>query len=202
MPTGEQKKNPQGRKDKQKYLPLTDLTLGEVEDAIKLFEYQLVPAHENWIGKNAFCQITLKRKRGQPPMVFGRVKTCYPSDGVLDNIEELEMYFPRKEGIPDIVHIHKDEISRRSQIQVQSYFVRVCVLASAEEKAELAESASMLSMNGFYPEFESGFLDILDLNEGNQTMNPQLYVIGSPWFKTASASLHVEMQAKLKEMIS
>jgi len=199
--SGEQNQKPHNKKDKQKYRPLTDLTLGEVEDSIKLFEHQLMPAQENWIGKNHFCQIPLKRKRGQPPMIFGRVKTCFPSDGLLDNVEEMELSFPHKDSAPDVIHIYKDEISRRSQMQVQSYFVRVGMLTSAEEKVELDESASMLSVNGFYPDFEAGYLDILDMNEGNQSMYPQLYVIGSRWFDTMPESLHAEMKAKLKEMI-
>jgi hypothetical protein len=133
-------------------------------------------------------------------MVFGRVKTCYPSDGITENIEELEMYLPRKEGKPDVIHLYKDEISRRSQLQVQSYFVRVRVLASAEEKTELDESASMLSVNGFYPEFEAGYLDILDMNVDNQTAYPLMYVIGSRWFHSIPESLYAEVKSKLKEM--
>lgn len=132
-------------------------------------------------------------------MVFGRVKTCYPSDGILDNIEELELYFPHKDGDPDVIHIYKDEISRRSQMQ--SYFVRVRMLTSAQEKVELDESASLLSVNGFYPEFEEGYLDILEMNEGNQSMYPWMVVIGSRWFDAIPESLHAEMKAKLKEMI-
>ena len=57
-------------------------------------------------------------------------------------------------------------------------------------------------MNGFYPEFESGFLDILDMDEGNRSFYPHLYVIGSRWFETAPDSLHAEIKAKLKDMIS
>ena len=199
--TGENNQKPPNNEDKQKYRPLTEITLGEVEDAIKLFEHQLVPAQENWIGKNHFCQIPLKRKRGQPPTVFGRVKTCYPSDGVPDNVDEMELYFPHKDGKPDVIHIYNDEISRRSQMQVQSYFVRVGVLTSAEEKVELDESVPMLSASGFHPEFDAGYLDILDMNEGNRSMYPQLYVIGSRWFDTMPESLHAEMKSRLKEMI-
>lgn len=199
--TGEKNQKPPNEKDKQKYLLLTELTLGDVEDAIKLFDHQLIPAQENWIGKNTFCQIPLKRKRGQPPMIFGRVKTCFPSDGFLDNVEEMELYFPRKDSAPDVIHIYKDEISRKSQMQVQSNFVRVRVLASAEEKAELGESASMLNVNGFHPEFEPGYLDILDITEANQSAYPWMYVIGSRWFGAMPESLHAEMIAKLKEMI-
>jgi len=112
---------PRGGKTRQKVRPLTDLTLGEVEDAYTRFENQLLPTHGNWIAKNYFCQIPLKRRREVPPLVFGRVKTCFPSDGVVDNVEELELYFPQKSGPPDVLHIQKDEISQGSQKWVQSF---------------------------------------------------------------------------------
>jgi hypothetical protein len=200
--SGEQNRNPQEKKSQQKYRPLSDLTLGEVEDAYNFFEHQLLPAGENWIGRNHFCQIPLKRKRdGRPPMVFGRVKTCYPSDGILDNVDELELHFPHKDGAPDVLHIHKDDISRRSQRQVQSYFVRVSVFASDEEKVELTESEPWLRTSGFYPEFESSLLNLLEMTEGNQSTYPWLYAIGSRWFDTIPDSMHEELKGKLKEMI-
>ena len=198
---GGQNKNPQSGDRKQKYRPLDDITLGDVEDAYKRFEHQISPAQENWIGKNYFCQIPLKRRRGQPPLVFGRVKTCFPSDGVVDNVEEMELYFPNKGGVPDVLHIHKDEISRNSQRQVQSYFIRVKVLVSEEEKAELTGSDLSLSANGFHPEFESSYLDLLEMNERNHPVYPWMYVIGSRWFEGIPDSLHEEMKGKLKEMI-
>jgi len=198
---GEQNRKSQSDKNKQKYRLLTDITLGEAEDAYKQFENQLLPVQENWLGRNYFCQIPLKRRRGQPPMIFGRVKTCFPSDGVVDNIEEMELYFPHQDGPPDLLHIDRDEISRGSQRQVQSYFVKVRVLASGEETVELDESAPLLSVKGFYPEFESGYLDILDLNVGNQSVYPWLYVIGSRWFRAIPESIHAEMKAKFMEMI-
>jgi len=200
--SGEHYKDPQEKKRQQKYRPLSDLTLGDVEDAYNFFAHQLLPSEENWLGKNYFCQIPLKRKRdGRPPMVFGRVKTCYPSDGFLDNVEELELYFPHKEGVPDLIHIHKDDISRRSQRPMQSFFVRVRIFASDEEKAELIESDPLLRTNGFYPEIISNYLDLLEMSEGNQSEYPWLNVIGSRWFDKAPDSLHEEIKGKLKEMI-
>lgn len=197
---GERNQKPQNGKNKQRNRRLTDITLGDVEDAIELFKHQLLPTQENWIRKNSFCQIPLKRKRGQPPTIFGRVKTCYPSDGVLDNIEEMELYFPNRDGKPDTVHIDKDEISRGSQRSLQSYFVRVRALVSAEEKAELAESVSSLSMDGFYPEFEGGFFDVLEMNDANRPLYPWMYVVGSRWFASIPESIHMEVRDSLKSM--
>ena len=42
--------NPQDEKSKQKYRPLSDITLGEVDDVYQRFEHQLLLAQENWIG--------------------------------------------------------------------------------------------------------------------------------------------------------
>jgi len=192
---------PQRGKNKQKYRPLTDITLGDVDDAFEIFKYQLLPVRENWIGKNSFCQIPLKRKRGQPSTIFGRVKTCYPSDGLLDNIDEMELYFPNRDGEPDVVHIDKDEISRSTQRPLQSYFIRVRILASAEEKAELDDAASSLSANGFYPEFEIGYLDLLEINDANLSLHPQMHVVGSRWFASIPESIHTEMRGILKNML-
>ena len=199
--SGDRNQKTQDNKSKQKYRPLADIMLGEVDDVYQRFEHQLLLAQENWIGKNYFCQIPLKRKRGYPPMVFGRVKTCYPSDGILDNVEELELYFPNSDGVPDVIPLKKSDISRNSQRHVQSYFVRVRVVMSAEEKAELVESEPLLSENGLYPEFEAGYLDLLEMTERNQSSYPWMYVIGSRWFEDIPDSLHEEVKGKLKEMV-
>jgi len=196
---GEPNQKPQNKKNKQRYRPLTDITLGDVDDALELFKHQLLPMQENWIRKNSFCQIPLKRR--QPSTIFGRVKTCYPSDGFLDNVEEMELYFPKNKGKPDVVHIDKDEISRHSQRALQSYFMRVRVLATAEEQTELAELVSPLSMNGFYPEFENGYLDLVEMNDANRLLHPWMYVIGSRWFASVPESIHTEMRSILKSMI-
>jgi hypothetical protein len=201
MPGDQKKNSSQNRKDKTKYRPLADITLGEVEEAYTLYEHQLSPAQENWIGKHYFCQIPLKRGRGYPPLIFGRVKTCYPSDGFLGNVEELEMVFPHRDEAPDLVHIHKDEISRSSQRQVQSYIVKVRVLASDQEKTELTGTDPLLGKNGLYPDFESGYLDLLEMTEQTQSVYPRMFVIGSRWFSSIPESLHAEMKGKLKEML-
>ena len=198
---GNQNKESKDNKDKKGYRPLSSISIGEVDDVYRHFEPQLLFAHENWIGKNYFCQIPLKRKRDYPSMVFGRVKTCYPSDGIVDNVEELELYFPKSDGTPDVIHIHKDDISRNSQRQIQSFFVRVQVMATAEEKAELVEAEPLLSLSGLYPEFTSGYLYLLEMTEQDQSVYPWMYVIGSRWFASIPDSLQEEVKGKLKEVV-
>ena len=200
--SGGQNRDRKDGTDKRKYRPLSDITLGEVENIYLRFERQLINGEAGWIGKNSFCHVHLKRNEdGRPPMLFGRVITCYPSDGYIDNIEELEIHFPHIDEPPDVLHIHRDEIEQNSHKQVQSYFVRVPVLASDDEQAELAETDLMLKANGFYPVFEASYLDLLEMTTQIQAEHPWLYVIGSRWFASVPESLQVEVAGKLKEMI-
>jgi hypothetical protein len=200
---GSRGNKPLRERNDQGYRPLATIKLGEIEDAQRLFEYQLISAGENWIGKNCFCTIPLKRIRdGRPPEIFGRVKTCFPSDGHIENIEELEILFPHTIGEPpDIVHVYKEDISQYSQKLAQSYYVRVQFKASEEDAADFAEAASMFSSNGFYPEFDSGYYDLLEMDELNQSRHPWLYIIGSRWFDIIPDSIHTEIKVKFKEML-
>jgi hypothetical protein len=191
-----------GRKGGGKYRPLSSIRLGEVEEALSLFERQIRPAHENWIGKNHFSSIPLKRiKDGRPPLIFGRVAACYPSDGYLDNIEELELYFPRREGLPDLVHLRRDEISRYSRKSVESYYLRVLFKASGEDAADFAEAESLFTRNGYSPELDGGYHELLEMNDMNQSAYPWLYLIGSRWFAEAPDSLYPDLLSKLRQML-
>lgn len=192
-------------RNEQGYRPLSSIRLGEVEEALALFGPQLIPAHtshENWVGRNCFCAIPLKRKAdGRPPMIFGRVKTCYPSDGYLDNVEDLELFFPRKDGAPDLVRLRKDDISLHAQTPAQSFYLRVQFKTSREEAEEFAGSISLFAGNGFYPDFDGGFHDLLDINDLNQAEYPWLYVVGSRWFDSIPESIYVEIRTKLEKML-
>jgi len=195
-------RNNRSGKSKQKYRPLADITLGEVDDIYQHYEHQLVAEQTGWVGKNYFCQIPLKRHEdGRPPIVFGQMKTCHPIDGIVDNLEEMELYFPHKDGAPDVVHIYGDEIYNEPQRRVQSYLVRVQALASDEDQADLAEAGQMLRTNGFYPDFESSYLDLLEMTAQNQSVYPWMYVIGSCWFASVPESLQGEVAGKLREMV-
>src|SRR5215217_5340258 len=119
--------------DKRSYRDLASLTLGDVEDAYLQFRSQLVPSPlEGWIAKNYFCQLPLKRQAdGRPPLVFGRVKTVYPADGHIHNMEEMELYFPHGDAAPDVLHIREDDLS--AQRPAQSYCIGLKVYVSEEE---------------------------------------------------------------------
>lgn len=193
---------PKPGKDGRGYRSLGSFKLGEVEEAISLFEHQIVPVHENWIGKDHFCTIPLRRIRdGRPPLMFGFVQTCYPSDGFLENVEDIEIQFPRRKGPPDLVHIPADDISRYSMRVVESHALRVQFRVSAEDEADLAGAVSGFAANGFHSEFERGYYDLLELSGPNQGRSPLYHVIGSRWLASVPESRHGEVMNRLKEML-
>jgi hypothetical protein len=204
-----ERKQDQGRKNDSpprkpstdKYRDLSDITLGEVQEVFDHFKDQLVasPA-EGWIAKNYFCQLPLKRKgEVRPPAVFGRVKTCFPSDGYANNIEELEMFFPRRNAAPDILHIRLDDISL--QKPTYSFCVDVKVYGSEEEMADFSRSENIFIEKGFAPVYETSYMDLLDIHEQNHSPLPWLYVIGSGWFASIPESVQPEIRQQLQNLV-
>lgn len=203
-PAGQGGQKPR-REGRSEYRPLGSITLGEVEQAIKLFEPQLVPArasHENWIAKNHLCTIPLKRiQDGRPPLIFGYVAACFPSDGHIENVEDIELLFPRRDAPPDLIRLHRDEISLYSGRSAQSHYLRVQVRASEEDAAEFEGSEAMFHANGFHLDFDYGYYDLLEMNEQNQSDHPRLYVIGSRWLASVPDSRYFEVTNRLKELL-
>jgi hypothetical protein len=203
-----ERKQDQGRKDDEpkkpgtgKYRDLAEITLGEVEDVYHLFRDQLIASPgDAWIAKNYFCQLPLKRRGDdRPPVIFGRVKTCYPSDGYVNNIEEMEMYFPRRDAAPDVLHIRVDDIS--FQKPTQSYCVGVKFYVSEEEMADFSRSENIFIEKGFAPLYENSYIDLLDLNESNHSTLSSLYVIGSGWFASIPDSMQPEIREQLRKLV-
>jgi hypothetical protein len=183
------------------YRELASITLGEVDDAYNAFRAQLVSAPvEAWIARNYFCQLPLRRKgQDRPPVVFGRVKTCYPSDGHIHNIEEMELYFPRRAGAPDVLHLRSDDISQ--QKPSQSYCVGVKFYVSAEEMADFSRSENIFIEKGFAPLYETGYLDLLEMSEQNHSALSWSQVIGSGWFASIPASVQPEIREQLRNLL-
>lgn len=198
---GGQQARPPQRQDPRGYRDLASITLGEVEDAVHQFQTQLVPSPvEGWIGKNYFCQLPLKRSvNGRPPLVFGRVKTIYPAEGQIHNMEEMEMYFPRQDGPPDLLHIQDHDISL--QKPAQSFCVGVKCYLSEEEIADFRASENIFIEKGFAPLYETGSVELLDVNEQNYAMLPWLHVIGSGWFASVPDSLQPEIREQIRNLV-
>ena len=203
-----ERKQDQGRKDDApkkpsigKYRDLADITLGEVEDGYNYFKGQLVASPADaWIAKNYFCQLPLKRRGDdRPPVIFGRVKTCYPSDGYVNNIEEMEMYFPRRDAAPDVLHVRVDEVS--FQKPTQSYCIGVKFYVSEEEMADFSRSENIFIEKGFAPLYDNGYIDLLDMNDGSHSGLSWLYVIGSGWFASIPDSVQPEIREQLRKLV-
>jgi hypothetical protein len=208
-PQAGQTQNQGGKRNENKpdrgapgYRELSSIMLGEVTDAHKFFANQLLPSpYPAWLGTNYFCKMDLVRKRGRPPAIFGRVKTCYPSDGYIQNIQDMEIYFPQKDRTPDVVLIHGDDILHDPHQPVQSYCMRVKVLASEEDLADFNGYENLFLERGFLAEFEPGYIDLLDLREQDQAGPPWFYVIGSRWFASIPESVRVEVREQLGKLL-
>ena len=204
-----ERKQDQGRKNDNapkkpstdKYRDLADITLGEVQEVYNHFKAQLVPSPaEAWIAKNYFCQLPLKRKgEDRPPVVFGRVKTCYPSDGYINNVEEMEMYFPRRDAAPDVLHIRLDDIS--FQKPTYSFCAGIKFYVSAEEMADFSHSENIFVEKGFAPLYETSYMDLLEINEQNHSASAWLQVIGSGWFASIPDSIQPEIRQQLQNLV-
>ena len=199
QPSGQSPK----QKDERGYRELTSITLGEVNDAYKYYAEQLLPSpYPTWLATNYFCMIPLAPKRtARPPAVFGRVKTCYPSDGYVQNVQELEMYLPCKDRTPDIVHLRADDILLTPNKPLQSYCVRVRFLSAPEDLVDFAEQDTLFLGQGFLPEFSTNYIDLLDINEHNHTSLPWIYVISSRWFASIPVSVQPEIREKLTKLM-
>lgn len=198
---GGHENRPPQRRDTRGYRALASLTIGEVEEAYQQFSAQLVPSPaEGWIAKNYFCQVPLRHKGDdRPPVVFGRVKTCYPSDGYVDNIEQMEMYFPQSEREPDVLHLHQYDIAEHRP--TQSYCVGVKFHVTEEEMSDFRGAENIFIEKGFAPLYESGYIDLLDISEQNQAELHWLHVIGSGWFASIPDSVQGEVKQQLRNLV-
>jgi len=194
---------PPRRPDTRGYRDLADITLGEVKDAHRYFASQLVSSpYESWIATDQFCMLDLvQRNDGRPRAMFGRVKTCYPSDGQIRNIEDMELQLPNRKGKPDTVLLHNQDILLSPNQPVHSYCMRVKFLGSPEDVTDFEQAEPLFFEKGFLPEFEVGYIDLLDLRELEKESYPWFYVIGSRWFASIPDSVQGEVRAALKNLI-
>jgi hypothetical protein len=197
---GQRNDNTPQRQEIGKYRPLTSVTLGEVDDALRHFLPQMVPSPtEGWIARNYFCQLPLRqRTEDQSPVVFGRVKTCFPGDGNVQNVDQMEVHFPVAGGGPDLLNIRRSDIL--GQRLIQSYCVGVKMYLSEAEMDDFSRSENIFVEKGYAPLYETGYLDLLDLNEQEHASLLWLNVIGSEWFASIPDSVQPEIRERLREL--
>jgi hypothetical protein len=187
--------------DSGKYRPLTSIGLGEVDDALRSFLPQMVPSpFEGWIARNYFCQLPVKQKtEHQSPVVFGRVRSSYPAEGNVQNIEQMEMYFPNLQREPDLLSIRRNDI--QWQQSIQSYCVGVKMYLSEREQADFSRSENIFIEKGFAPIYDTGYLSLLEMTEHEQSSLLWLNVIGSEWFASLPDSVQPEIRQRLRELV-
>lgn len=191
------------KKDARGYRDLATISIGEVNEAYQYFKQQLIPSpYPAWIAPDHFCMIHLTRKQEpRPSAVFGRVKTCYPGDGYIQNIQELELLLPHKDHAPDVIHLNADDILVTPSKPLQSYCVYVRFLAHSEDIKDFDGQEMTFFEPGYLVDFQKGFVDLLDINEHNHNSLPWLYVISSRWFASISDSMQPEIREKLTKLI-
>jgi hypothetical protein len=196
---GQSRQTPPQRQQSSRYRPLGSVTLGEVDDALGYYLPQMVPSPaEGWIAGNYFCQLPLRQRTDdQSPVIFGRVRTCYPGDGNIQNIEQMELYFPTTTAGPDLLNVRRNDIFGQSPIQ--SYCVGVKMYLSPAEQEDFGRSEHIFLENGFAPLYETGYLDLLDLHEQDHSIF-WLNVIGSEWFASIPDSVQPEIRERLRDL--
>lgn len=199
--TGGKNEQPPRKPLAGKYRNLADLTLGDVEAAITFFRPQLVvPPKTDWLAKNYFCVLPLKRNLDErPPVVFGRVTSCYPASGELENIETLEMHFPHPNAAPDLLHVYKEDVNPRRPIE--SYCVGVKAYLSEKEIQDFSRSENIFIEKGFAPLYEPGYGELLHVAEQHRAELPWLYVFGSEWFATIPDERQPEVKQQIQQLM-
>ena len=198
---GRRNEPPPGRTRRSKYRDLSDITLGEVGEAITYYMPQMVASPTvGWIARSYFCELPFRDpEREQSPIVFGRLRTVYPSDGNVRNVERMEMEFPRWNASPDLLLLQRRDIDLQKPIH--SYCVGVRMYLSQAEMQDFSQSENIFIEKGFAPIYETGYLDLLEINEQTESGLPWLYVIGSEWFASVPDSVQGEIREGLRDLL-
>jgi hypothetical protein len=197
---GQRNDNTPQQEESGKYRSLTSITLGEVDDAIRQYQSQMITSPlDGWIARNYFCQLPVRqRTEEQSPVIFGRVRTCFPGDGNVQNVDQMELYFPTATAGPDLLNIRRSDIL--GQRPLQSYCVGVRMYLSEAEREDFRRSENIFVEKGFAPLYETGYLDLLNVNEQDLSSLLWLNVIGSEWFATIPDSVQPEIRERLRDL--
>jgi len=186
-----------------KYRSLSEITMGEVGQAFKSLERQLIVVQDQeWLATNYFCSIPLQRVlfEERPPVLFGRVGFCYPIEGLRDNLQQLELYFPRRGKSPDLLQIRQNVIHPNEAIQ--SYRLSIRMYLSKKEQREFLQDHGRFLDLGYAPVFEAGYADLLEITERDRASLPWAYVFGSEWFATVSDAWQVDIKRQIERLLN
>ncbi|MBK9007517.1 MAG: hypothetical protein IPM31_11060 [Anaerolineae bacterium] len=192
-----------GGKSSGSYHSLSHIKFGEVQQAFHNFLPILIPSDTpGWVAPGYFCFIPLAQAAEyRPSAVFGRVKACYPSDGVLQNIREMELWFPKPGHEPLELNIRRRDIDFESDLLGQSYCAKIHIFISPGEQADFARFEGIFLQHGYIPEFITRYVDLADVNEFNHNDFPDVIVVSSRWFESAREISDGQIYEKLHQLI-
>jgi hypothetical protein len=72
---------------------------------------------------------------------------------------------------------------------------------SEEEIADFRASENIFIEKGFAPLYETGSVELLDVDEHNHASLPWLHVIGSGWFASIPDSVQPEIREQLRSLV-
>ncbi|MFT3895294.1 MAG: hypothetical protein QM730_27025 [Anaerolineales bacterium] len=186
-------------------LDLTEVTDTDVEMAMQFFGPQLRTAWDhNLIKKQRFCTIRLVGNGG-PAVIFGRVSTCYPHDGEIRSIRQMDILFPRLETEPAIVTVtEKDILSDDFGDPPTSYLFRIQILGDAEDGSEFEGKDEDFQKKGFSAELNYEFDDLQSFHiqsDEQKFSMPWVYVISSRWISMLPKDIYAVVFANLKNIL-
>jgi len=192
-----------GGKPSDGYHSLSKIKLGEVKQAFHNFQSLIIPSYTpGWVAPGYFCSIPLAQTAEYRPLaIFGRVKACYPSDGYIQNIHEMELLFPKPRSEPLELNIRRDDVDFESGGLAQSYCANIKIFLAPHEQIDFAQFENVFLQHGYFPEFITRYVDLVDVNEFNHNEFPDVLVVSSRWFESARESSDGQVYEKLHQLI-
>lgn len=186
-----------------KYHSLSEIKLGEVNQAYRNFQPLIVPSYTpGWVAPGYFCSIPLAQTAEyRPSAIFGRVKACYPSDGYFQNIREMELLFPKPGNEPLELNIRHHDIDFGSGMLAQSYHAKIKIFVTPAEQTDFGHFETIFLQHGYAPEFINRYVDLVDVNEFNHNDFPDVVIVSSRWFEFASEVSGGQVYEKLHQLI-
>lgn len=174
---------------------------GEVQSAFALYENQLMPTDDGaLVRRSGFYTIPLLRYSGAPAFLFGRVKVCMPTDGHIQDMQEVELSFPQAGGAPERIVLEPHDVNLEEQ--VQSYRVRVKIFGAEADRADFMPYQRKFAEAGFDFDFGGDYNDLLQTDLLERESLPWFHVIGSRWFARIPASRREGVKRMLLRLCS
>ncbi len=185
------------------YDRIADIKLGDVLLAQRNFTRLLIPSPTpGWVAPGYFCSLPLARTvERRPSAIFGRVKSCYPTDGQVLNVREMELLFPVPKKQPLELNLVRDDLDYESAELMQSYCAKIKLFISESEQSEFLRAENTFLQQGYATEIIPRYVDLVDVNEHNKTDFPDVIIVSSRWFAQARELSNGQAYEKLHQLI-